>query len=186
MLSHSQDFIDVDVRCGGGTRERWTVLTCSGMREQKVRHAVLSLGALLHAPLVPWRFTLPCLNGSSPLHSFVVPDQGVETDRVWGTGHCPSCCQTRFSVRSLSMNPANGSAFVNGGVNGLLRVTTAADPTAATGTFLPLKPCHSGGRRLRQRTTVRFSPLHHANHDACQLPDQLDDGGHLRQAPLLV
>jgi hypothetical protein len=35
-----------------------------------------------HTPQFPWRFTIPCLYGSMPLHSFVTPDQSVETDNV--------------------------------------------------------------------------------------------------------
>ncbi|WP_222708727.1 hypothetical protein, partial [Paenibacillus sp. N3.4] len=35
-----------------------------------------------HTPQFPWGFTIPRLYGSMPLHSFVTPDQGVETDNV--------------------------------------------------------------------------------------------------------
>src|SRR3546814_422629 len=67
-----------------------------GNRSRALHH--FGSACLAHSTLFPWRFTLPCLNGSAPLHSFVLPVQGVETDCVYKTCLCPYGCDTRFSV----------------------------------------------------------------------------------------
>jgi len=41
------------------------------------------------SPRRPWRLSLPCLNGSLPSHSFVMPIQGVEASFANGMGQCP-------------------------------------------------------------------------------------------------
>ncbi len=54
----------------------------AGMQEQKQRMTCFWVLDILHTPHGPRGFTLPDLNGSMPLHSFVTPAHGVETDRV--------------------------------------------------------------------------------------------------------
>lgn len=49
----------------------------------------------------PWRLSLPCLNGSKPSHSFVMPIQGVEAGFANGTGLCPFVEYIQYSVLSL-------------------------------------------------------------------------------------
>jgi hypothetical protein len=61
-----------------------------------------------HSPPSPWRFTLPCLNGSSPLHSFVTPFQGMEAGFAFVMGLCPLFLSTRYTVFSyISCERAN-------------------------------------------------------------------------------
>jgi hypothetical protein len=84
MLTHSQDFITLE----SSIRKENKVCTpygrCFAHAGIEETAEIISSGRfLLHASsTIPWKFTIPRLDGSMPLHSFVTLIQGVETDSV--------------------------------------------------------------------------------------------------------
>jgi hypothetical protein len=53
-------------------------------------HKIIPIKFLyLHAPSLTLWFTLPCLNGSMPLHSFVTPIKEMESVSALSTGLSP-------------------------------------------------------------------------------------------------
>jgi hypothetical protein len=103
MLTHSQDFRkllsgDDGDRIMGGIPEAEM-----GMCKQRNHsHSLYYPLYCTHSPRYSQGFTFPCLYGSEPLPSFVIPAQEVEADRFYLTGLSPFVLTSRYSVLSLS------------------------------------------------------------------------------------